>query len=160
MFGFLLSVPFLAFFAALVALLSVRRARVHGALLSAWGVMTLLGFVPGGVISATTFLDAGVGVGGVLIAFASMSGIVASGFMLVRLACLHRGEALGNPSYLVGHHAAVVLVFFLAELMRGDGFGFTVFCLVACSIGALITSYDKSKLPAAWRGHSPQPVAF
>ncbi|MFT5355030.1 MAG: hypothetical protein ACI9KE_002243 [Polyangiales bacterium] len=141
--------------AGLIAMPIVKRAPVHGALLAAWTALTFLIFVPGGFLMGSAYFDDNL-LGGGLVALVSASGLVASVHMLRRLSGLYRGETLGGSKYLVGHHAAVVIAFFVAELSVGRGFGLTTFCLIACGVGALIVGYDKAKLPAP----KPQPVAF
>lgn len=141
--------------AALIAMPIVRRAPIHGALLAGWAALTFLGFAPGGLMAAAMFFDTNV-VGALLLGLVSLGGFGVSFMMLARLSRLYRGEALGSSRFLVGHHAAVVFAFFVAELIRGEGFYLTAFCLLACSAGALIVAYDEAKLPA----RPPQPVAF
>lgn len=149
----------LPFLAGLLAMPIVKRAPIHGALLASWATLTFLGFAPGGLIASAMFLNNSV-FGALLVALVSLGGFGVSFMMVARLSRLYRGEALGCSRFLVGHHAAVFVAFFVAGIIAGHGFFMTVFCLVACGVGALITSYDKAKLPAAWRERPPQPVAF
>lgn len=141
---------------ALIAMPIVKRAPIHGALLAGWAAMTFLGFAPGGVLASAGFADTSI-VGGLLVLLVSLNGFAVSFMMIVRLSRLYRGEPLGSSHFLVVHHAAVVIAFFVADLIAGRGFYFTGFCLVLCGVGALIVSHDEAKRPYA---HQPCPVAF
>lgn len=145
---------------ALITMPIVKRAPVHGAFLAAWASLTFLGFAPAGLLGSGIFFEDSI-VAGVLVILVSLNGFVVSVMMLRRLSRLYRGEDLGSSMYLVPHHAAVVVVFFIAELSRGEGFWMTAFCAVACSIGALIVGYDETKLPYHAE-HAPErkPLAF
>ncbi|MFK8003247.1 MAG: hypothetical protein AB8H86_27000 [Polyangiales bacterium] len=151
--------------AALLAMPIVRRAPIHGALLAGWAAMTFLGFAPGGLMASAMFFDSSP-FGALLIALVSLGGFSVSFMMVARLSRLYRGEPLGCSRFLVAHHAAVVVAFFVAELIAGNGFYMTLFCLVACGIGGLIVGYQGSMpylrpdRPRSPRVSVPQPVAF
>ena len=142
----------------LLAMPFVRRAPIHGAFLASWAVFTLLGFAPAGLIAGAGLCSSSLA--GLLVIGVSLGGFTAGFWMLARLSRLARGEELGSSRFLVGHHVAVVVAFFIAELFAGRGLYLSAFCLVACGVGALICAYDGSKLRSFGEIAEAKPVAF